>query len=67
MGNRIISCMKTLKVTNLKTIALTKAMYTAIGRYEDQAFDDMSEENEKNILNALSLDTIAACSKSRHY
>ena len=47
--------MKSLQAPHLKTAALTKAMYTAIRRYEDQAFDDISEESEKNILSTLSL------------
>ena len=34
-------------------IALTKVVYIVIRRYEDQAFDDMSAESEKNILSAL--------------
>ena len=36
-----------LQAPNMKTIALTKAMYTSIHKYEYQAFDDMSEESEK--------------------
>ena len=40
--------MKSLQTLNLKKlIALTKVMYTTIRRYEDQAFNDMSEEREK--------------------
>ena len=37
----------TLQAPNLKIIALTKAMYTAIRRYENQAFDDIREESEE--------------------
>ena len=33
---------------NLKTIALIKAMYTAICSYYEQAFDNMSEKSGKN-------------------
>ena len=60
--------MKSLSAPNLKTITLTKEMYTAICRYVDDAFDDISEEGEKNknILSSLSLKTVAACSNSRH-
>ena len=39
--------MKSLQAPNLKTIALTKALYTAIRRNVDEAFDDISEESEK--------------------
>ena len=49
MENRIIYCMKSLQATNLKTTVLTKAMYTAIHSYDEQAFD-MSEESEKITL-----------------
>ena len=38
----------------MKTIVLTKAMYTTIHRYDEQAFDyNMSDESEKE--NVLSL------------
>ena len=50
--------MKSLQAPNLKTIALTKAVYTAIRRYVYEAFDDTSEESgkkTKNILCASSL------------
>ena len=48
--------MKSLQAPNLKTIAPTKVLYTAIHSYEDQAFHDMSEESEKKIkLSTLSL------------
>ena len=50
MENRIIYCMKWLQAPNLKTIVLIKAMYTAIHSYDEQAFDNMSEESEKNTL-----------------
>ena len=39
--------MKSLQAPNLKTKALTKAMYTVIPRYVDEAYDDMSEESEE--------------------
>ena len=39
--------MKSLQAPNLKTIALTKAMYPAIRNYDEQAFDNMSEESEE--------------------
>ena len=39
--------MKSLQAPNLTTIAFTKVMQTAIRRYEDQAFDDISEESGK--------------------
>ena len=39
--------MKSLQAPNLKTIALTKVMYTAICSYDEQAFDNMSEESKK--------------------
>ena len=39
--------MKSFQAPNMKTLALTKAMYAAICRDEDEAFDDMSEESEK--------------------
>ena len=31
----------------MKTIVLTKSMYTAIPRYDEHIFDNMSEESEK--------------------
>ena len=39
--------MKSIQAPNLKTIAPTKAMYTVIRSYEDQAFNDMSKESEE--------------------
>ena len=39
--------MKLLQAPNLKTIALTKTMHTAIISDDEQAFDNMSEESEK--------------------
>ena len=39
--------MKSLQAPNLKTIVLTKAIDTAIRSYDEQAFDNMSEESEK--------------------
>ena len=38
--------MKSLQAPNLNTIVLIKAMYTAIHNYDEQAFDNMSEESE---------------------
>ena len=42
--------MKSLQVPNLKTTVLTKAMYTTIRSYDEQAFDNMSEESENKKL-----------------
>ena len=39
--------MKSLQAPNLKTIGLTKVIYTAIRSYYEQAFNNMSEESEK--------------------
>ena len=39
--------MKLLQATNMKTIVLTKVMYTAIRSYDEEAFDNMSEQSEK--------------------
>ena len=47
--------MKLLQAPHLKTIALTKVMYTAICRYVGEAFDNMSEESGKKNLSALLL------------
>ena len=47
MENHIVLCMKSLQPPNLKIIALTKVMYTAIRSCDEQAFDNMSEEGEK--------------------
>ena len=41
--------MKSLQALYLKTIALTKVIYTAIRSYDEQAFDNMSEASEKNL------------------
>ena len=41
--------MKSLQAPNLKTIVLTKVMYTAICNYDEQAFDNVSEESEKKL------------------
>ena len=42
--------------SNLKTIALTKAMCTESRSYDEQAFDNMSEESErKNLIVKKSL------------
>ena len=56
--------MKSLQAPNLKTILLTKAMYTAIRSYDEQAFDNMSEESEEKKL--YHEEIVAACCKSRH-
>ena len=56
--------MKSLQAPNLKTIALTKAMYTAIHSYYEQAFNNMSEESEEKKLYRKEI--VVACSKSRH-
>ena len=48
-GNEIKLC--TLASGRLISIA----MYPEICRYEDEAFDDMSEDSEKIFLSALSL------------
>ena len=39
--------MKSLQAPNLKIIALTKTMYPVIHNYDEQTFDNMSEESEK--------------------
>ena len=39
--------MKSLQAPNFKTIGLTKAMYAVIRSYNEQTFDNMSEESEK--------------------
>ena len=56
--------MKSLQAPHLKMIALTKAGCTAICSYDEQAFDNMSEEREKN--NFYNEEIVAACSKSGH-
>ena len=38
---------ESLQAPNMKNLALTKAMYTVIGSYDEQAFDNMSEESRK--------------------
>ena len=44
--------------SNLKTIALTKSMYTEIHSYVEHAFDNMSAESgKKNVINQKSLRT----------
>ena len=53
MENRIIECMKSLQAPHLKTTGLAKVMYTVIRSYVDEAFDDMSEESEKETFPAL--------------
>ena len=48
--------MKSLQAPNLKTIALTKAIYPAIRSYDEQAFHNMSEESgKKNFIMMKSL------------
>ena len=42
--------MKSLRALNLKTTVLTKVLYTAIRSYDEQAFDNMTEESEKITL-----------------
>ena len=42
--------MKSLQAPNLKTTVLTKATYTAIRNYDEQAFINMSEESEEKKL-----------------
>ena len=39
--------MKLLQAPNLKTIVLTKVMCAAIRSYDEQAFDNMSDQSEK--------------------
>ena len=56
--------MKSLQAPNLKSIALKKAIYSAICIYDEQAFNNMSEENGKKKLHHEEI--VAACSKSRH-
>ena len=62
MENYIKICMKSLQAPNLKTIALTKAIYPAIRSYDEQAFDNMSEESENNniIVNRCGLFQVKA-------
>ena len=55
--------MKLLQAPTLKTIARTISMQTAIHSYDEQAFDNMSDESEKK-LNCEEI--VAACSKSGH-
>ena len=54
MENIIILCITSIQDPNFKTTAFTKVVKTAIRRCDDQTFDDMSEESEKQ-LSALSL------------
>ena len=56
--------MKLLQTPNLKTFVLTKVIYTAICGNDEQAFDNMSEESEKN-KKLYHEEIVAACSKSR--
>ena len=53
MENGII-CMKSLEAPNLKTIVLTKVMYTMIHSDDEQAFN-MSEESGKKTIVKKSL------------
>ena len=55
--------MKSLQAPDLKTIVLTKAMYTAIRSYDEHTFDNMSKESEKKLYH---YEIVAACSKSRY-
>ena len=41
--------MKSLQAPNLKTVGLAKVMSTAIRSYDEQAFDNMSEESGKKL------------------
>ena len=41
--------MKSLQAPNLKTIELTKAMYTTIRSYNEQAFDMSKESGGKKL------------------
>ena len=54
MENHFIECIKLPLAPKMKTTVFTKATYKAIRRYEDQAFDDTSEEVEKKKLSSLS-------------
>ena len=54
--------MKSLQAPNLKTIVLTKTMYM-IRSYDEQAFDNMSEESGKKNYRS---EIVLACSKSGH-
>ena len=42
--------MKSLQAPDLKTTALTKVIYAAIHSYDEQTFENMSEESEKNFI-----------------
>ena len=55
--------MKSLQAPNLKTIVLTKVMSPVIHSYDEQAFDNMSEESEKKLYREK---IVATCSKSKH-
>ena len=41
--------MKSLQAPKLKTIELTKVMYTATRMYVNEEFDDISEGRKKNV------------------
>ena len=47
MENHVIQCVKSLQAPKLKTTALIKVMRAGIRSYDEQAFDNMSEESEK--------------------
>ena len=47
--------MKSLQAPNLKTTELTKAMYTMIRSYDEQAFDMSEESGKKNFIVKKSL------------
>ena len=47
MENHVIQCVKSLQAPKLKTTALIKMMRAGIRSYDEQAFDNMSEESEK--------------------
>ena len=55
--------MKLLQAPNMKNIELTKAMYTAIHSYDEQAFDISKESGGKKVYRE---EIVAACSESRH-
>ena len=57
--------MKSLQAPNLKTIALTKAMYTAVLCNDEQAFSNVSEESgkKKNFMVKKSLRPVSSQGK----
>ena len=58
MENRVIQCTKSLQAPNLKTIALTKVMYTVIHSDDEQAFDTSEESGKKNFSVNKSLSSV---------